>query len=99
MAVIIRESMKQGSTIKQPRFIMVTDRINLDKQIRDNFIHTQMSPHRAKTGKGLIELLQDDGNTVITALVNKFEAAIKQEYWHCVSRNSCQKNENLMGEL
>lgn len=78
--MIIRESMRPGSPIRQPRFVMVTDRINLDKQIRDNFIHTQMSPHRAKTGRGLIELLQDDGNTVITALVNKFEAAVKSEY-------------------
>lgn len=78
--MILRESMKKNSPIKKPRFIMVTDRINLDKQIRDNFIHTQMSPHRAKTGKGLIELLHDEGNTVITSLVNKFEAAVKQEY-------------------
>jgi len=78
--IILRESMKKDSPIKKPRFIMVTDRINLDKQIRDNFIHTQMSPHRAKTGKGLIELLDDEGNTVITSLVNKFEAAVKQEY-------------------
>lgn len=85
--MIIRESMKTDSPIKRPRFVMVTDRINLDKQIRDNFIHTQMSPHRAKTGKGLIELLQDDGNTVVTALVNKFEAAIKQEY--------CNDNTNI----
>lgn len=78
--IILRESMKKDSPIKNPRFIMVTDRINLDKQIRDNFIHTQMSPHRAKTGKGLIDLLDDEGNTVITSLVNKFEAAVKQEY-------------------
>ena len=78
--MILRESMNPHSSIKHPRFIMVTDRVNLDKQIRDNFIHTKMSPHRAKTGKGLIELLQDEGNTVITALVNKFEAAVKQEY-------------------
>lgn len=78
--MILRESLKPNSEIKSPRFIMVTDRINLDKQIRDNFIHTKMRPNRAKTGKGLIELLKADGNTVITALVNKFEAAIKQEY-------------------
>ena len=78
--IILRESMKKDSTIKKPRFIMVTDRVNLDKQIRDNFIHTQMRPHRAKTGKGLIDLLKDESNTVITSLVNKFEAAIKQEY-------------------
>lgn len=85
--MILRESMKKDSSIKNPRFVMVTDRINLDKQIRDNFIHTQMSPHRAKTGKGLTELLKDDGNTVVTSLVNKFEAAIKQEY--------CNDNENI----
>lgn len=78
--IILRESRKKDSPIKNPRFVMVTDRINLDKQIRDNFIHTQMSPHRAKTGKGLIDLLDDKGNTVITSLVNKFEAAVKQEY-------------------
>ena len=78
--MILRESLKSDSIIKKPRFVMVTDRVNLDKQVRDNFIHTQMSPHRAKTGTGLIELLQDEGNTVITSLVNKFEAAIKQEY-------------------
>jgi len=85
--MILRESLKRDSIIKKPRFIMVTDRVNLDKQIRDNFIHTQMSPHRAKTGTGLIELLQDEGNTVITSLVNKFEAAIKQEY--------CNDSENI----
>ncbi|WP_066684533.1 type I restriction endonuclease subunit R [Christensenella intestinihominis] len=78
--MLLRESARKGSMIRNPRFIMVTDRINLDKQIRDNFISTKMSPHRAKTGKGLIELLDDEGNTVITALVNKFEAAIKQNY-------------------
>src|SRR5690606_9674301 len=75
-----RESSQSESAIKNPRFVMVTDRINLDKQIRDNFISTRMSPHRAKTGKGLIELLEDEGNTVMTALVNKFEAAIKNNY-------------------
>lgn len=85
--MILRESMKEDSTIKRPRFLMITDRINLDKQIRDNFIHAQMSPHRAKTGKGLIELLQDDENTVVTALVNKFETAVKQEY--------CNPSENI----
>ena len=85
--MILRESLKSDSIIKKPRFVMVTDRVNLDKQVRDNFIHTQMSPHRAKTGTGLIELLQDEGNTVITSLVNKFEAAIKQEY--------CNDSENI----
>lgn len=85
--ILLKESLKKDSNIKRPRFIMVTDRVNLDKQIRDNFINAQMSPHRAKTGKGLVELLKKDENTVITAIVNKFEAAIKLDY--------CNENENL----
>lgn len=78
--LIMRESIKLDSPVKQPRFIMVTDRISLDKQIRDNFISAKMSPHRAKTGKGLTELLNDEENTVITTLVNKFETAVRQNY-------------------
>ncbi|GHV11475.1 DEAD/DEAH box helicase [Spirochaetia bacterium] len=80
MIMLTKLIINDTAHFKNPRFIMVTDRINLDKQIRDNFLHTTMSPHRAGTGKGLIELLQDEENTVITALVNKFEAAIKQDY-------------------
>ncbi|MDR0447352.1 MAG: HsdR family type I site-specific deoxyribonuclease, partial [Treponema sp.] len=63
-----------------PRFVMVTDRINLDKQIRDNFVNTKMNPSRASTGTGLIDLLRNKENTVITALVNKFETAVKKNY-------------------
>lgn len=85
--ILLKESLKKDSNIKRPRFIMVTDRVNLDKQIRDNFINAQMSPHRAKTGKGLVELLKKDENTVITAIVNKFEAAIKLDY--------CNESEKL----
>lgn len=85
--MLLKESLKRESKIKRPRFIMVTDRVNLDKQIRDNFINAQMSPNRAKTGKGLVELLKKEENTVITSIVNKFEAAIKSDY--------CNESENL----
>ncbi|KFD40850.1 deoxyribonuclease HsdR [Peptococcaceae bacterium SCADC1_2_3] len=64
--------------IKNPRFVLVNDRINLDKQLRDNFAKSQLSPARAKTGKGLIELLNNKGETIITTLVHKFDAAVKR---------------------
>lgn len=63
-----------------PRFIIVTDRVNLDKQIRDNFANSQMEPVRAGTGKGLKILLQDKSNIVITTLINKFETVCKNHY-------------------
>lgn len=63
--------------IKNPRFVLVNDRINLDKQLRDNFAKTQLSPARAKTGKGLINLLDNKDETIITTLIHKFDAAAK----------------------
>ncbi|MCS4470119.1 HsdR family type I site-specific deoxyribonuclease [Clostridium botulinum] len=80
--IMLTKMILRQKHIKNPRFIIVTDRINLDKQLRDNFISTKMSPHRAKTGKGLIELLKDEDNTVITSLVNKFEASVKRNYFN-----------------
>ena len=76
---IIAVSQEENSDIKNPRFVLVNDRINLDKQLRDNFSNTQMSPARAKTGKGLIELLKDEGETLITTVIHKFEKAAKQK--------------------
>lgn len=65
---------------ENPRFIIVTDRINLDKQIRDNFANSQMAPVRAATGKGLNSLLKNKDNIVITTLINKFETVYKNKY-------------------
>ena len=65
---------------ENPRFIIVTDRINLDKQIRDNFANSQMAPVRAATGKGLNSLLKNKDNIVITTLINKFETVYKNRY-------------------
>ena len=62
---------------KNPRFVLVCDRLNLIKQLRDNFVHTGMAPVEATTGRGLVTLLKDDGNTLIATTINKFEAAAK----------------------
>lgn len=63
--------------IHTPRFVLVCDRINLIKQLRDNFVHTGLNPVEATTGKGLIALLNDAGNTIIATTINKFETAAK----------------------
>jgi type I restriction enzyme R subunit len=63
--------------IKNARFVLVCDRINLIKQLKDNFIHTGMNPSNANTGKGLISLLKDLGETIITTTVFKFENAAR----------------------
>lgn len=65
--------------IRAPRFVLVCDRINLIKQLRDNFVHTGMQPTEATTGKGLIALLKDEGNIIIATTINKFETAAKSK--------------------
>ena len=56
-----------------PRVILVTDRINLDKQIHTTFNHSRIKTRRATSGHHLTALLEDPSNNVITTLVHKFD--------------------------
>lgn len=58
-----------------PKVVVVTDRVDLDNQIYQTFVHTSLRPNKAKTGKHLVELIEDDGADIITSLVHKFETA------------------------
>ncbi len=75
--ILLVKKIISDKSIETPRFLIVTDRINLDKQIRDNFANAAMQPSRARTGSGLKTLLEDEGKIVITTLINKFETVIK----------------------
>lgn len=79
MVMLIKKILKEKYS-ENPRFVIVTDRVDLDKQIKDNFAKTSMNPVRAGTGKGLKALLKDKSNIIITTLINKFETVIKNRY-------------------
>lgn len=79
MVMLVKKILKEKAS-DNPRFVIVTDRIDLDKQIKDNFAKTAMNPVRAGTGKGLKALLKDKSNIIITTLINKFETVIKNRY-------------------
>lgn len=61
-------------SIINPKVVVVTDRINLDKQIHQTFNHTKLKASRATTGKHLVRLL-DDNADIITTLIHKFDTA------------------------
>lgn len=63
--------------IKKPRIIVVTDRIELDKQIHITFNKIGVNSSRATTGSNLVELIKDENVKVITTVVNKFETVVK----------------------
>ncbi|NLI90726.1 MAG: type I restriction endonuclease subunit R [Peptococcaceae bacterium] len=75
--VMLTKRVMADKDIPNPRFVLVCDRINLVKQLKDNFVHTGMNPSHASTGKGLISLLKNQGETIITTTVNKFENAAR----------------------
>ena len=75
--VMLTKRILAEKTMRNYRFVLVCDRVNLIKQLRDNFIHTGLAPVHATTGKGLVTLLKKKENTIITTTINKFETAAK----------------------
>lgn len=75
--VMLVKRITADDTIKGSRFVLVCDRLNLIKQLKDNFIHTGMEPSNANTGTGLINLLKTNGVRIITTTINKFMSAAK----------------------
>lgn len=63
---------------KEPRVVVVTDRVNLDKQIRNTFAHTKLKPFRATSGQSLVDLIKNENARIITTLVHKFDKATKK---------------------
>lgn len=58
-----------------PRVVVVTDRKELDRQIAATFAHTRLHPARARSGRNLVELLQNGKADVVTTIINKFNTA------------------------
>lgn len=64
-------------TPRPKKVLLVTDRVDLDKQIFDTFGHCGLTPVRARTGRHLAKLLAEDGVPVITTVIDKFESVTR----------------------
>jgi type I restriction enzyme R subunit len=67
-----------AETVRNPKIILVTDRIDLDDQITDTFKKCKVPVENAETGKHLVELVKSTSNAVITTIIHKFVAAVNQ---------------------
>ncbi|MGE3335901.1 MAG: type I restriction endonuclease subunit R [Rhodospirillaceae bacterium] len=74
--VMLGRALALDQEIKNPRLIIVTDRDDLDKQIKGTFKSCEMEPVRAATGSHLIELISNK-TPLITTIINKFDTAMK----------------------
>ena len=85
--VMLSKSIALEKSIKDPRVIIVTDRISLDKQIYKTFVNCGKNVKKAKSGNDLIELLKDKGNENITSILDKFQTALKRKDFKDHSKN------------
>jgi type I restriction enzyme, R subunit len=75
--VWIARNLALDTSILNPRIVLVTDRVDLDKQLGNTFAACGLDPQRAKTGRDLIELVSEKKATIVTTLIHKFDKALK----------------------
>lgn len=78
--VMFVKALIENPHISNPRVIIVTDRRDLDKQIRDTFKNCNLKKEviQANTGQQLLDLIKTKELGVITTTVQKFEPARKK---------------------
>lgn len=74
--VMLGRSLALERSIENPRIIIVTDRDDLDKQIKDTFKSCDLEPVRATSGAHLLELVQNKA-PLVTTIINKFDTALR----------------------
>lgn len=75
--VMLAKAIALTKSIKNPRILVVTDRIDLDNQIHTTFQNCGKGDELAKatSGKNLLKLLQQNKKTIITTIIDKFASA------------------------
>ncbi|MBK5283874.1 MAG: HsdR family type I site-specific deoxyribonuclease, partial [Bacteroidia bacterium] len=76
--VMLAQAIALEKQIRNPKIILVTDRIDLDDQITGTFRKCGMFVENATTGQRLVELLESKSDSVVTTVINKFEAAVNK---------------------
>ena len=74
--VMLGRALALDKDVRNPRLIIVTDRDDLDKQIKGTFKSCELEPVRAATGVNLVDLIANK-TPLITTIINKFDTAMK----------------------
>jgi type I restriction enzyme, R subunit len=79
--VMFVKALIENPHISNPRVIIVTDRKDLDKQIRDTFRNCNLKKEviQATSGQNLLDLIKDKNLGVITTVIDKFDSASKKK--------------------
>ena len=77
--IFIAKFLLKSANITDSRIIIITDRIELDEQIKHAFKNCGFEPKLATSSKNLIELLRG-GTSVITSVIHKFNKAFFESF-------------------
>lgn len=73
--VMLASAIAMAPEIENPRIVLVTDRVDLDKQLSATFKRCGLDTHRATSGTDLRRQIEGSRSNVVTTLVHKFRAA------------------------
>ncbi len=75
--VMMARAIALDGEIPNPRLVLVTDRVDLDEQIKKTFASCGMQPEKADSGRHLVKLIEEKKANIITTLIHKFTAALR----------------------
>lgn len=71
--VMLAKALALDARIKNPKVVIVTDRVDLDDQITKVFKACGKTVSQARTGEHLLKLIKEDKAPIITTIIDKFE--------------------------
>ncbi|WP_197324846.1 type I restriction endonuclease subunit R [Ralstonia solanacearum] len=74
--VMLARALALDPNIRNPRVVLVTDRVDLDKQLGNTFAACGLTPDRADSGRHLLELVSENKAHIVTTLIHKFDKAL-----------------------
>lgn len=77
--VMLAKAISLEPEIVNPKVVIVTDRIDLDKQISDTFKSCGKVVKKTTSGEDLGNIIADNKETIITTVINKFQAALRKK--------------------
>ncbi|MDD3269125.1 MAG: type I restriction endonuclease subunit R [Syntrophomonadaceae bacterium] len=85
--VMLARNLALDSEIPNPRIVLVTDRVDLDKQLRNTFAACGLEPNPASSGRNLLELVAEQKAAIVTTLIHKFDKALNVKKYQDESSN------------
>jgi type I restriction enzyme R subunit len=78
--VLLVKALIENPNILNPRVLIITDRVDLDKQLANTFRNCNLKKAviKTKSGTQLLKLIKEKNPAVITSLVHKFDSISKK---------------------